>query len=136
MSRVDVRDVADAAVACFENGNTGDCYTINGSESFSGAASAELWFKVLGEPVYHAGHDEMKRVEAYLESTGLPEHWAYDLCKTYEGWQRDDNIASREEIDRLASLIGHEPRTYQAFADKTARQWSGTPVPASISWGQ
>lgn len=136
LSRVDVRDIADAAIACFENGSTGQCYNVSGSEVFDGAASADLWSEVLGQPVRYGGHEDMKRVQSYLQSAGLPEHWAYDLCKMYEAWQRDGNIASREEIDRVSSLIGHEPRTYRAFADETACLWAETPLPATISWGQ
>jgi uncharacterized protein YbjT (DUF2867 family) len=136
LSRVDVRDIADAAIASFENGSTGERYVVGGAEVFNGAASAALWSEVLGKPVQYGGHADMKRVQAYLQSAGLPEHWAYDLCKMYEVWQRHGAIATQEDVDRLSDLIGHEPRTYKAFAEELANLWADTPLPAAVSWGQ
>lgn len=136
LSRVDCRDIADAAISSFENGSTAQRYIVSGPEVFNGAASAALWSDILGKPVQYGGHADMRRVQAYLQSAGLPEHWAYDLCKMYEVWQRDGAIATQEDIDRVSALIGHEPRTYRAFAEEMAGIWAETPLPAAISWGQ
>nr|WP_087574651.1 NAD(P)H-binding protein [Sphingomonas sp. CDS-1] len=136
LSRVDVRDIADAAVASFEKGSTGQRYIVGGPEVFNGAASAALWSEVLRKPIAYGGHADMKRVQAYLQSAGLPEHWAYDLCKMYEVWQRHGSVSTQEDLDRLSTLIQHEPRTYKAFAEELAREWAETPLPDAISWGQ
>lgn len=135
LSRVDVRDVADAAVAAFEHGSTGERYIVGGAEVFNGAASAALWSDVLGKPVRYGGHDDMDQVQAYLEKAGLPEHWAYDLCKMYEVWQRFGSFSTAEDIDRLSGLLGRSPRTYRAFAEELAAEWAGTSA-GSVSWGQ
>lgn len=136
LSRVDVRDIADAALAAFETRGTGERYVVCGSEVFTGESTAAVWSEVLGKSVTYLGHADMGAYQAYYMETGLPEHWAYDLCKMYEVWQRSGAIGSVEQVDRLSALIGHEPRKFQAFAGQLALQWSQDTGPHSISWGR
>lgn len=136
LSRVDVRDIADAALASFESGGTGERYVVSGSEVFTGDATAAIWADVLGREVRYSGHADMEAFERYYVEAGLPEHWAYDLCKMYQVWQKVGAIASDDEVERISRLIGHEPRRFRAFADELAKQWSEDPEPYVVSWGQ
>lgn len=136
LSRCDVRDVADAALAAFEKGSSRERYVVCGAEVFTGESSSALWSEVLGRPVTYSGHADMEAFEKYYVEAGLPEHWAYDLCKMYEVFQRVGSIATNEQVGRIAKFIGHDPRKYRAFAADLAREWAETPAPAVVSWGQ
>lgn len=136
LSRVDVRDIADAALASFETGGTGERHVVCGPEVFTGTSTAAVWSDVLGRQVDYAGHDDMAAFERYYVEAGLPEHWAYDLCKMYEVWQRVGAINSDEQVERVSRLIGHEPRRFRTFAEELAEQWSRDTEPYVVSWGQ
>jgi hypothetical protein len=62
----------------------------------------------------------------------LPPWLAFDLRLMYEHFQREGLAATRDEVDRLARLLGHAPRSFESFARETAEAWSRSPsgVPA------
>jgi uncharacterized protein YbjT (DUF2867 family) len=122
VSRVDVRDIADAAaVALTTNGHEGETYDVVGPEAVTGESTAKSWSAALGKPIAYAGDDldawEKQQVEY------LPAWMVFDFRHMYEHFQQQGLIASAEAIARQTRLTGHAPRPFDAFAKETAAAW-------------
>lgn len=116
------RDIAEAAAIAFSApGHEGKAYTIAGPDVMTGEASASVWSRALGKPIRYVG-DDMDRFETEI-SKHMPPHIAHDLRMMYEIWQREGFIASKEDVEQLAGLLGHAPRSYVQFVDQTTREW-------------
>jgi uncharacterized protein YbjT (DUF2867 family) len=58
LSRVDVRDIAEAAaVALTQPGHEGQTYDLVGPAEVIGESTAKVWSEVLGKPITYAGDD-------------------------------------------------------------------------------
>ena len=121
-SRVDVRDIADAAAVAFTtDGHDGQIYDIVGPEVVTGPGTAAVWSEVLNRPIAYGG-DDMDAWEAQASSM-LPDYMAYDFRHMYEHFQRHGLTASPEAVARLTTLLGRAPRSFRAFAEETAAGW-------------
>ena len=122
LSRVDVRDIAEAAaIALVEGGHGGEIYDLVGPEAVTGESTAAVWSEVLGRPVVYGG-DDLDAWEAQALQM-LPPFMAYDFRLMYGHFQRHGLVASPEAIDRLTRLLGHPPRAFADFARETATAW-------------
>jgi hypothetical protein len=50
---------------------------------------------------------------------------AFDYRLMYEFFQREGLLATPQAIERLTRLLGHAPRSYEAFVNETAKAWKG-----------
>lgn len=126
VSRVDVRDIAEAAaLALADGGHAGQTYNIVGPVAHTGATTAEAWSAALGRNVAYAGND----LDAWEKQARqvLPPWLAFDLRLMYAYFQRNGLRASAADIDRQTKLLGHAPRRFEDFVAETARSWSGRP---------
>ena len=58
LSRVDVRDIAEAAaIALTESGHAGETYNLVGPDVLTGRGTAEIWSRALGRPIAYGGDD-------------------------------------------------------------------------------
>ena len=122
ISLVDARDIAEAAaISLTEEGHEGQTYDLVGPTVVSGASNAALWSKLLGKPVEYTGHD-MDRWEAMARGH-MPSWLIYDLRAMYEGFHSEGFTATAVQIARLTKLLGHAPRSYEAFATQAAPEW-------------
>jgi uncharacterized protein YbjT (DUF2867 family) len=122
ISLVDARDIAEAAaISLTEEGHEGQTYDLVGPTVVSGASNAALWSKLLGKPVKYAGHD-MDRWEEMARGH-MPPWLIYDLRAMYEGFHSEGFTATAVQIARLTKLLGHAPRSYEAFATQAASEW-------------
>lgn len=123
VSRVDVRDVAEAAAIVLTTpGHEGKAFPIASSDIFTGESTAEVWSKALNKPIKYIGHDDMDGFEARMSQI-RPPHMAHDMRLMYEGFQKDGFIASAGDIERLTRLLGRKPRNYYDFVDETEKMW-------------
>lgn len=123
ISMVDTRDIAEAAaISLTEEGHEGQTYDLVGPTVVSGAANAALWSKLLDKPVTYAGHD-MDRWEAQVRGQ-MPSWLIFDLRAMYEGFYSEGFTATAVQVARLTKLLGHAPRSYEAFATEAASKWS------------
>src|SRR6185503_17253034 len=101
VSRVDVRDIADAAVVALTTSKL-DGQTLNlvGPDPLTGLGTAEIWSKALGKPVKYAG-DDMDSWEKQNLSYGIPPVLAYDFRLMYEWFQTKGLKASKEDLAEL-----------------------------------
>jgi len=124
LSRVDVRDIAEAAAtALTESGHAGETYDLVGPEPWTGDRTATVWAEALGRDVRYAG-DDLDAWEAQSVEF-LPDWMVYDFRVMYDLFQRRGLIGSDEALRRQETLIGHGPRTFEDFAREIAEVWTG-----------
>jgi uncharacterized protein YbjT (DUF2867 family) len=123
ISAVDVRDIAEAtAIALTTGGHDGQVYNLNGPELLSGPKAAEIWSRLLGKAIRYAGHD-MDALEAAIRERA-PAWSAFDIRMMYQGYLERGFAAEPGDLETLTTLLGHPPRTYEAFARETIAEWT------------
>jgi uncharacterized protein YbjT (DUF2867 family) len=122
VSRVDVRDIAEAAaIALTTGGHEGQSYDLVGPEAVTGESTAKSWSAALGKPIAYAGDNLDVWEKQQLQH--LPAWLVFDLRSMYEHFQKNGLIASADAIARQTRLLGHPPRAFDAFATETAAAW-------------
>jgi uncharacterized protein YbjT (DUF2867 family) len=122
ISAVDVRDIAEAAaIALTSDAHMGKTYNLNGPDVISGPKAASIWSGALGKPIHYAG-DNMDTFEAQMRKTA-PSWSAFDIRMMFEGYLERGFVAEDGDLETLTKLLGHAPRSYEAFAKETAQQW-------------
>jgi uncharacterized protein YbjT (DUF2867 family) len=122
LSRVDVRDIAEAAaIALTADGHEGQTYHLVGPDVLTGQKVAEIWTRALGKPVRYGGNDLDGWEEQSLQS--LPAWMVFDFRLMYAFFQEKGLKAGSSDVERLTRLLGHVPRSFEDFAQETARMW-------------
>lgn len=122
VSRVDIRDISDCAVAALTgSGHEGQVYNLVGPEALTGKGCTDIWSKTLGKPLNYAGED----MDAWEKQNAqwIPAWMAFDFRLMYEVFQKEGLKGTPADIDRLATAIGHPPRKYEDFVRETAAMW-------------
>lgn len=125
VSRVDVRDIAEAAaIALTTTGHEGRTYNLVGPRAWTGAATAEVWSKALGRPIAYGGND----LDAWEKASVayLPAWLVYDFKTMYRAFHEKGLIATADDIATQTKVLGHAPRSFEAYAQETAAAWSAT----------
>lgn len=123
LSRVDTRDIADAAVnALTESGFENELYALVGPDVLTGEDCAEIYGEALGREVLYAGDD----LEAWKARAlqALPEWMVYDFSLMYSRFQEEGLAASPAEIRETREILGRDPRSFELFAEETAEAWT------------
>lgn len=121
-SRVDVRDIAEAAAIAFtQPGHAGQVYDVVGPEVLNGAAIAAVWSEALGKPVAYGGSD-LDAWEAQAVAM-MPDWMAFDFRAMFAHFQAKGLHADPGAVGRLTTLLGHPPRSFRAFAEECAAAW-------------
>lgn len=121
-SRVDVRDIAEAAaIALTGDAHDGQVYDLVGPERCTGASTAAAWARALGRDVVYGG-DDMDAWERQSLAF-LPPWMVFDFRLMYEHFQKHGLLATAEDVARQTALLGHAPRGFDAFARETAAAW-------------
>ena len=114
LHRVDVRDIAEAAaIVLTEPGHSGKTYSIVGPRAWTGAQIAEVLTRHLGRPVVYTG-DDLKAWATQMRAF-LPGWLVRDLEIMFQHLLHAGLTATQTEIDELTLLLGHAPRSYEAF---------------------
>jgi uncharacterized protein YbjT (DUF2867 family) len=122
MSRVDVRDIAEAAAIALVSGKgEGETYNLVGPEALTGEQSAAIWSDALGRQIVYGGDDLDEWERRALNS--LPAWAVFDYKLMYEHFQTEGCRASGEDLARQQELLGREPRRFEDFARETALEW-------------
>ena len=115
LSRVDVRDIAEAAaIALVDGRDSGQTYNLVGPDILTGARTAQIWSAALGKPVSYAGHSNMDEWERQAAQM-LPPLMAFDFRLMYEFIQKSGLKGTPADFDRQTELLGHPPRKFEDF---------------------
>ncbi len=123
VSRVDVRDIAEAAaIALTQPGHEGKTYDLIGPRALTGTETAAIWSKALGRTITYAGDD----LEAWEKANApyFPAPVLYDFKYMYAHFQKHGLVGTPEEVATLTTLLGHAPRSFEAYAAETAKVWN------------
>jgi uncharacterized protein YbjT (DUF2867 family) len=122
LHRVDVRDIAEAAaIALTSSGHEGETYDLVGPTAHTGESTAKVWAQALGKAVAYGGDDLEAWEKQMLQY--MPDWAVYDYKHMYAFFQAKGLLASPEAIARQTRLLGHAPRSFEAFVSETAAAW-------------
>jgi uncharacterized protein YbjT (DUF2867 family) len=122
INRVDVRDIADAAVNALRNpGHAGQIYPLHGPDSLTGEGVAEIWARHLGREVRYAGDDLDAWEKGALQM--LPPWMVQDFKIMYAYFQQHGFRPGPEDLAHQAKGVGHAPRSFDDYARETAAGW-------------
>jgi uncharacterized protein YbjT (DUF2867 family) len=103
MNRVDVRDIADAAVTSMtQAGHEFHCYPLIGAEAVTGQDVADIYSRSVGREIRYAGND--LEVWGHKAARAMPRRLVPDLKLMYEFVQRDGLLASGSSSPLLARI--------------------------------
>jgi len=125
VSRIDVRDIADAAAnALLADGTSdfdGHIFELSGAQVLRASDVAACWAAALGKPV-RAGDSDLDVWQQQM-ARFLPQWQLFDLRRMYETYHRGEAIASSLSLQRQATLVGHAPRQFDDYVRETAALW-------------
>jgi uncharacterized protein YbjT (DUF2867 family) len=125
VSRVDVRDIAEAAAIALTTGaHAGQTYNLVGPEPLTGKGTAETWSRTLGRPVAYAGNDLDAWEKQSLQY--MPAWKVFDFRLMYQFFQEKGFQATPRDIERETKLLGHPPRRFEDYARETAAAWKAS----------
>jgi uncharacterized protein YbjT (DUF2867 family) len=123
LSRVDVRDIAEAAAIALTTGAAdGETVNLVGGDVLTATATAATWGGVLGRKIAYGGND----LDAWEKQSlaFLPAWMVFDFRLMYAFFQEHGLRATAADLERQTALLGHPPRRFEEFAAETARSWS------------
>jgi uncharacterized protein YbjT (DUF2867 family) len=127
VTMVDIRDIADAAVAELLRRERAPhplprtTIELVGPDTLTGAELAAIWASVLGRDVRYGG-DDLATFEN--QAAGIMPGWmAHDIRLMLRAFHRFGMIAGKDSRATFEALIGHPLRSYRAFAEEAAANW-------------
>ena len=122
VNHVDCDDIADAALRCLTgDGHAGETYPLVGPEAHTGEEIAAIWSAALDRPIAYVGDD----LEAWAANVRehLPAWLIEDLLLMWEYFIDHGLLAREDEVDRVRTLLGREPRGYESWVREVAAAW-------------
>jgi uncharacterized protein YbjT (DUF2867 family) len=127
VAMVDIRDIADAAVAELLRRERAPhplprtTIELVGADTLTGAEIAAIWASVLGHDVRYGGND-LAGFES--QAAGMMPGWmAHDFRLMLRALHRFGRIPGKYSRAIFEALIGHPLRSYRAFAQEAAANW-------------
>ena len=122
VSRVDVRDIGEVAVAALTSGaHNRKIYNLVGPEAVTGESTATDWSRALGKTIKYSG-DDLDAWEAQNRPY-LPSSMLYDFKHMYAFFQKEGLKATPADLAQLTGVLGHPPRSFAAYALEMAEAW-------------
>lgn len=120
LARIDVRDIADAAVnALTQPDHERRTYALVGPEILSGNACADFYSTALGRSIRYAGND----LEAWSKEAirMIPAWMVYDYKLMYAMFQEQGLAANNAQVRETETILGRRPRRFREFAFELAK---------------
>jgi uncharacterized protein YbjT (DUF2867 family) len=121
-NRVDVRDIADAAVNSLQkSGHEGKTYNLNGPDPLTGKGIAAVYSRHLGTEVNYIGDD----LDSWAEqaSKAMPAWMVHDFRIMYQFFQDHGLRAEQSEMVKTELVLHHPPRSFNVFVAETVSFW-------------
>ncbi|MGE5797693.1 MAG: SDR family oxidoreductase [Ignavibacteria bacterium] len=132
VSRVDVRDIAEAAVnSLLKDDFIGKTYNLVGSEILTGDETANIYSRYLDKGIKYAGDN----LEAWANRSRpyMPEWLIQDFWRMYKQFQEKGFIATDEELEQTRRILGKDPRRYENFIKEVSGQWIKTSAKEEVN---
>lgn len=123
VSRVDVRDIAEAVVNVLNTDRfDGKNIALVGPEELTGISTAAILSEKLGYQINYIGDN----LEQFKESLYpfVPEWQVDDWAEMYGFFQKKGLRASTQELQLLTEVLGHEPRSYRHYLDDYIQEFT------------
>jgi uncharacterized protein YbjT (DUF2867 family) len=125
VSRVDVRDIGEVAVAALTtSAHNRKIYNLVGPDAVTGDSTAAEWSRALARTIRYAGND-LDAWEAQNRPY-LPASMLYDFKHMYAFFQKDGFKATPADLAQLTAVLGHPPRSFAAYASEMAAAWKSS----------
>ncbi len=125
VSRVDVRDIAEAAaIALISGAHDGKTYNLVGPRPYTADETAKIWSGELGREIRYMGDDLAAWEKMFLAY--MPDWMVYDFGLMYDCFQKYGFKGTAEDIAAQTTLLGHAPRGYEDYVKETAAEWAAT----------
>jgi uncharacterized protein YbjT (DUF2867 family) len=122
LTRVDVRDIADATVsALLDDGHEGNRYPLVGPRTLTGEDVVEVWGDALDGTVVYTG-DDLDMWEDGVRDM-LPGWMVDDLRSMFAHFLEHGFTASEEDYATMSHVLGHAPRLFDDFVAETVAAW-------------
>ena len=122
LNRVDVRDIADAAVnALLQAGHDDMTYNLHGPDALTGEKTAQLYSRYLEQQVNYIG-DNLDTWEERMRGI-IPEGMARDFRIIYEYFQTHGFLASPADFALQQKILQHDPRSFESFVKEVTAAW-------------
>ncbi len=121
LNRVDVRDIAEAAVNAFTRDGGAGVVPLNGPRGMTGDDTARVYSELLGRTVRYGGDD--LDVWAQQVSAVYPAWMVHDFRVMYDYFIRFGAHASGRDFAAQEALLGHAPRGFEAYAAELVKEW-------------
>jgi uncharacterized protein YbjT (DUF2867 family) len=119
LSRVDVRDVADAAVVMLTTKKLEkQVVSLAGPDVLTGEKCAQIWSDTTGKMISYT-QIPMAQWEKKARKT-MPDWMVYDFRVMFEFFQAEGLKATQQELKDISRLLGHPPRTYADYVKELA----------------
>ena len=122
LNRVDIRDVAEAAVHAFiQPGHEGKEYPLHGRDVLTGESVAAAFSRHIGREIHYGGDD----LEAWAKRAQhmMPEWMVRDLRIMYDYFQRNGLLAAPQDFVEQYRVLGREPRSFDDFVAEIVPIW-------------
>ena len=113
LNRVDVRDIAEATAQAFAGRAPNQTIALVGPDVLTGASTAQVYSRHLKKTIAYGGND-LDAWEKQMLAL-LPPWMVFDFKMMYAHFQRHGLLATADEVKTLETLLGHTPRTFDAF---------------------
>jgi uncharacterized protein YbjT (DUF2867 family) len=121
INRVDIRDIADAAVnSLIEDGHSGRIYELQGPENLTGPYVAEVYSKHLGRQVRYGG-DDLNAWGAQARQM-LPGWMVDDYTVMYRYFQEYGFSVPDNPNAPLRDALKHDARSFEDFVTEFVKQ--------------
>lgn len=126
INRVDVRDIADAAVnALMDSEHDGKTYNIHGPDVFTGESVARTYSRHLDREIRYTGDD--LNAWSQMVSGMIPDWLIRDLRIMFEYFQQYGFIVSDNGFSPLREVLKHDQRRFEDFAAEVVQVWNAVP---------
>lgn len=123
LSRVDTRDIAEAAVNALTGpDHENKTYTLAGPDPLTGQECADIYSRELGREVQYAGDNLEEWQKQALNM--LPDWMVYDFKLMYAVFQKKGLVANGQQLKETVSIVGNPPRSFPDFARETVEYWT------------
>ncbi len=121
LNRVDVRDIAEAAVNAFSRGGGAGIVPLHGPRGLTGDDTARVYSEALGRTIRYGGDD--LDVWARQVASVYPAWMLEDFRIMYDYFIRFGLHASGRDFAAQEALLGHAPRGFEAYAAELVQEW-------------